>query len=188
MLSKSFAIGIVSILPLVVLYHFGIVQSGYGVRNIAEVWLTGPLDLVGLHAAHVLNVMLVVALVALLWHSGERESFSFPSDGYRFFDYLMASGFCVITFTERYVDNLKSKLVLNDRTRVLATLDYVDPWYPYNSMIDYPVESGRLEEIAIEYRYQIDGIVFFANDEVGAVVPQELIGSFAERFFGGDGI
>ncbi|MCK4283700.1 MAG: CPBP family intramembrane metalloprotease [Candidatus Brocadiae bacterium] len=75
--SRSFAIGIVSILPLVVLYHFGIVQSGYSVRNIAEVWLTGPLDLIGLHAAHVLNVMLVVALVALLWHSGERESFSF---------------------------------------------------------------------------------------------------------------
>lgn len=113
----------------------------------------------------------------------ELESFSFPTDGYRFFDYLIASGFCVITSTERYVDNLESKLLLNDRTRVLATLDYVDPWYPYNSMIDYAVESARLEEIAIDYRHRIDGIVFFANDEVGALVPRALIESFAGRFF-----
>ena len=50
-------------------------------------------------------------------------------------------------------------------------------------MIDYPHESARLEEIAINYRYQIDGIIFFASDEVGALVPRELIESFAERFF-----
>ena len=79
--SRSFAMGVVSILPLVVLYHFGIVQSGYNVRNIAEVWLTGPLDLIGLTAAHVLNVMLVVALVALLWRSGDARSFSFLTIG-----------------------------------------------------------------------------------------------------------
>jgi hypothetical protein len=114
----------------------------------------------------------------------ERQSFSFPRDGYRFFDYLIASGFSVITSTERYVDNLESKLLLNDRTRVLATLDYVDPWYPYNSMTEYAAESARLEKIAIDYRHQIDGIVFFANDELGAPVPRELIESFAERFFG----
>jgi hypothetical protein len=83
----------------------------------------------------------------------ERESFSFPSDGYRFFDYLMASEFAVITFTERYVDNLESKLLLNDRPRVLATLDYVDPWYAYNSMTEYAAESARLEQIAIAFRH-----------------------------------
>ena len=114
----------------------------------------------------------------------ERESFSFPTDGYRFFDYLIAAGFCVITVTDRYIDNLESKLLLNDRTRVLATLDYVDPWYSYDSMIDYPKESARLEEIAIESRHRIDGIVLFANDEVGALVPGALVESFADRFFG----
>ena len=113
----------------------------------------------------------------------ERETWSFPSDGYSFFDYLIASGFCVITNSAKYIDNLKSKLLLSDQTRILATLDYVDPWYLYDSMTDYPVESARLEEIAIRYRDRIDGIVFFANDEVGALVPRELIGSFAERFF-----
>ena len=114
----------------------------------------------------------------------ERETFSFPADGYQYFDYLIASGFCVITNPQRYLDNLRSKLQLRDRTRVLATLDYVDPWYTYNSMTAYPAESAGLERIAIAYRYDIDRIVFFANDDKGALVPRKLIESFATRFLG----
>ncbi len=75
--SRSFAFGIVSMLPLIVLYHCGIVQAGYSVRNIAEVWLTGPLGLIGLTAAHVLNVALVVALVAVLWRGDWSASSGF---------------------------------------------------------------------------------------------------------------
>lgn len=67
----------------------------------------------------------------------------------------------------------------------LATLDYVDPWYPYNSMTAFPGESAWLERIAIERRDRIDGIVFFANDQHGAPVPRTVIESFARRFFGG---
>jgi hypothetical protein len=114
----------------------------------------------------------------------ERDSFSFPSDGYDFFDYIIAAGFCVITTSDRYLDNLKSKLQLGDEdTRALATLDDVDPWYPYDSMIDFPEESGRLEDIAIQYRNEIDGLIFFANDEVGRLVPRIYIESFVDRFF-----
>ena len=113
----------------------------------------------------------------------ERETFSFPADGYRNFDYLIASGFCVITDSDRYLDNLISKLQIKSRPRILATLDYVDPWYTYNSMTAFPEESRRLEDIAIWYRYHIDGIMFFANDEVGALVPRKLVDSFAARFF-----
>ena len=113
----------------------------------------------------------------------ERETFSFPAEGYRYFDYLIASGFCVITDSDRYRDNLESKLRITDRPRILATLDYVDPWYTYNSMTEYPEESARLEEIAIEYRTEVDGIMFFANDEVGGLVPATLIDAFADRFF-----
>jgi hypothetical protein len=51
-------------------------------------------------------------------------------------------------------------------------------------MNDFPEESAHLESIAIQYRYDIDGIVFFANDDRGAPVPRALIESFAERFFG----
>ncbi|HEX9705052.1 MAG TPA: hypothetical protein VGA20_07385 [Gemmatimonadales bacterium] len=115
----------------------------------------------------------------------ERDTWSFPSDGYRSFDYLIASGFCVITFTDRYVDNLESKLQLTGGPRVLATLDYVDPWYTYNSMTAFPGESARLEELAIGARDRIDGIVFFANDQHGAPVPRKVIEAFAKRFFGG---
>ncbi len=67
--TRSFGLSVVSILPLIVLYHCGIVQSGYPVRNLAQVWLEGPLQLVGLHAAHLLNVALIVALVAVLSRS-----------------------------------------------------------------------------------------------------------------------
>lgn len=113
----------------------------------------------------------------------ERDTWSFPPDGYRHFDYLMAAGFCVITFTERYLDNLRSKVGLRNQTRVLATLDYVDPWYDYDSMIDFPAASAALERIAIEYRHQIDGLFLFANDHNGQPVPRTLLEHFANRFF-----
>ena len=115
----------------------------------------------------------------------ERDTWSFPSDGYRSFDYLIAAGFCVITNTERYTDDLESKLQLTGGPRILATLDYVDPWYSYNSMAAFRIESLRLEGIALASRDRIDGIVFFANDRNGAPVPRRVIESFAKRFYGG---
>jgi hypothetical protein len=114
----------------------------------------------------------------------ERETFSFPYAGYKAFDYIMASGFCVITDSRRYLDNLESKLRIVPRARVLATLDYVDPWYnTYASMRDYPEESRRLEDIAVQYRERIDGVVFFANDDNGVPVPRRIIEAFAARFY-----
>ena len=74
--SRSFALSIISILPLIVLYQWGIVESGYAQRNMAEVWLVGPLQWFGLGAAHVLNIVVVVALVAALWRSARSSSFS----------------------------------------------------------------------------------------------------------------
>jgi len=114
----------------------------------------------------------------------ERETFSFPSGGYRYFDYLIASGFCVIATSAQYPDNLKSKLRIENLPRVLATLDYVDPWYSYDSMTDFPHCSARLENTAVEHRYEVDGIMFFANDNMGNLVPPKLIETFAARFFG----
>jgi hypothetical protein len=114
----------------------------------------------------------------------ERDVFSFPPDGYQYFDYLIASGFAVVTDSDRYLDNLRSKLAIPNRPRVLATLDWVDPWYSYNSMTDYPAESARLEAIAIEHRDRADGVVFFANDDDGSLVPRAIVESFAARYFG----
>jgi hypothetical protein len=115
----------------------------------------------------------------------ERETFSFPAEGYGYFDYLLASGFCVMTTTirDQYLDDLRSKLQIKGRPRILATLDYVDPWYSYNSMTDYQGCSQRLEQTAIDHRSEINGIMFFANDERGALVPRNLVESFAARFF-----
>ena len=116
----------------------------------------------------------------------ERDVYSFPSDGYQYFDYLMASGFAVVSNPPRYLDNLRSKLAIPAaiRPRILATLDYVDPWYSYNSMTAYADESARLEAIAIEHRDRVDGLVFFANDDDGSLVPRATIQSFAARYWG----
>lgn len=113
----------------------------------------------------------------------ERATWSFPTDAYNRFDYLIASGFAVVTFTGRYKDNLDSKLALPNRPRVLATIDYVDPWYLYKTMHEFREESEWLERIAIERRYIVDGVFLFANDDTGALIPSPLISSFADRFF-----
>lgn len=115
----------------------------------------------------------------------ERETFSFPDAGYDDFDYLIASGFCVMSVAKPYINNLESKLLIKSRPRILATLDYVDPWYPYRSVSDsvYRGCSIRLEDTAFDYRYEIDGIMFFANDAQGELVPRSSIDPFATRFF-----
>ncbi len=50
-------------------------------------------------------------------------------------------------------------------------------------MADYAGCSAQLEITAVDFRYEIDGIMFFANDETGALVPRQLVDSFAARFF-----
>jgi len=112
----------------------------------------------------------------------ERDRYSVPAEAYQYFDYLMASGFCAVTDSDRYVDNLNSKVTLRPTVRVLATLDYVDPWYDYNSKDAFPEESQYLEAVAIENFARIDGVVMFGNDELGAFIPQELFMDFAEAF------
>lgn len=114
----------------------------------------------------------------------EHSTFSFPSDGYQFFNYLIAAGFCIVTTPERYNYDLYTKLQLKTGMGVIATLDYVDPWYSYASMTTYPVASAELEQTAIQNRGKIAGFIFFANDHTGAFVPRALIDSFAIRFFG----
>ena len=52
-------------------------------------------------------------------------------------------------------------------------------------MTDYKDCSRDREQTAIDNRARIDGIMFFANDETGAFVPETLVASFAARFFDG---
>jgi hypothetical protein len=47
----------------------------------------------------------------------------------------------------------------------------------------FGAESANLEQLAIRYRYDIDGLVFFAHDSEGGFVPRAVIESFANRFF-----
>ena len=46
------------------------------------------------------------------------------------------------------------------------------------------IEKGDSEEaIAVANRKRVDGIIFFANDEVGNFVPRANIESFANAYF-----
>ena len=116
----------------------------------------------------------------------EFSTWSWPSTAYGAFDYILASGFAVITETDRYRANLRSKLDLSPSVRVLATLDYADPWYFYNSATAFPDESERLEEIALQHRSEIAGFFLFGHDEKGDLIPSRLWRDFSDRFWGVD--
>jgi hypothetical protein len=64
--SRSLSLSIVAIFPLAIAYQCGIVVSGYAVRNLAEVWLQGPLAFFGVNSMHMVNVLLIVGLIAAL--------------------------------------------------------------------------------------------------------------------------
>lgn len=114
----------------------------------------------------------------------ERDIFSFPAGGYRYFDYIIMSGFCVVLRSNsQYEENIQSKMLLGGGAHILASLDYVDPWYTYNSMNDYAACSQDLESFAITHKYDVDGIMFFAHDEMGRLVPRPRIEAFATHFF-----
>lgn len=51
-------------------------------------------------------------------------------------------------------------------------------------MTAYPVQSGQLEQTAIDNKAKISGLIFFANDHLGGFVPQTVVDSFAARFYG----
>lgn len=64
--SRRLSLSAVFLLPLMALYHVGIVQSGASMRNMAETWMTDLLGMAGVSAAQVLNIVLVGALVIAL--------------------------------------------------------------------------------------------------------------------------
>jgi hypothetical protein len=114
----------------------------------------------------------------------EHDTWSFPAEGYQYFDYIVASGFCVIPWKEddQYVKDLKSKLALK-QSKILASLDYVDPWYSYRSITQYAECSQRLEGDAVKYRNRINGLWFLANDSNGDFIPADVVQRFAKLYF-----
>ncbi len=65
--TRRLGVSVLAMLPLVVIYQMGIVRSRAGVRNIAEVWLTGPFSLLGVHATTAVNIIVMVGLLVALW-------------------------------------------------------------------------------------------------------------------------
>ena len=65
--SRGLALSMVIILPLVILYQIGIVQTGSPTRNIAEVWLSEPFVLLGMPAATAINLVVLGCVLYALW-------------------------------------------------------------------------------------------------------------------------
>lgn len=64
--SRRLSLSVVFVLPLMAVYHVGIVRSGASTRNLVETWVTTLLSNAGVPAAQVLNSLLVVGLVIAL--------------------------------------------------------------------------------------------------------------------------
>ena len=65
--SRSLGLSMVAVLPLVILYQVGIVQARSPTRNLAEVWITQPLYSLGVPAATVVNVLVIIGCLYGLW-------------------------------------------------------------------------------------------------------------------------
>jgi len=74
--SRSFAHGIVAIIPLLLLYEIGVIRKGFGQRSLVEVWISNGLshiDSTGLIAPQFTIIALVVAIVATFWRREARQ-------------------------------------------------------------------------------------------------------------------
>ncbi len=65
--SRRLSMGILLLLPLAAVYQVGIVASGSEVRNLAELWLTQFISAAGVSAAHLVNGLLIGAIVMALF-------------------------------------------------------------------------------------------------------------------------
>ncbi len=102
---------LVFILPLIVLYQIGIVQSGSNIRNLAEVWVTGPLAVLGLPATTVINLLVICGVVLALWHIQHTGTMSVL---YGFFMVLESLLYALLLFsTIGFFANKLDQAILN---------------------------------------------------------------------------
>ena len=74
--SRSLGLSVALMMPLVLLYQFGIVYSGSPVGNMAYVWITGPFSVLGAHAATAVNLAVLAAAIFGLFEVQRRGSLS----------------------------------------------------------------------------------------------------------------
>lgn len=108
----------------------------------------------------------------------ERARWSVDPHTYTRMTTIAAAGYCVIrSNTAHYAASLDSKLAL-DGPQVSATLDYVDPYYTYNSWRQYPRCSAELERVAAARWETLEGVFTFGHDERGQLIPATLLRRF----------
>lgn len=109
----------------------------------------------------------------------EHDRWALDRDAYQFMDTIAAAGFCVIRKDPaHYRASLESKLALPNGPKVTATLDYVDPYYTYNSWRQYPRCAEEREDVAVAHWNNLEGVFTFGHDERGQLIPAHLLGRF----------
>lgn len=112
----------------------------------------------------------------------EHDRWSVDQAAYRFMDTIAAAGFCVIrSDVHHYRASLDSKLTLAHGPHVTATLDYVDPYYTYNSWRQFPHCAEALASIAAQHFDRLEGVFTFGHDERGQLIPAPLLHRFTEQ-------
>lgn len=110
----------------------------------------------------------------------ERSRWSIDPRTYGRINVIAAAGFCVIRQdTPHYRASLESKLGAG--RPVTATLDYVDPYYTYNSWRQYPRCAEDREDVAIARWDDLEGVFTFGHDERGALIPSSLLARFRAK-------
>ncbi len=99
----------------------------------------------------------------------ERQSWSIPTKAYDYMDMIQISTWSVIVDPETIRKNLASKIKLN--TPVIFQIDYLDPWYNYDSIQNYIDETEQQLAILRKNISAVDGVYINCNDETGRLLP-----------------
>jgi len=75
--SRRLGMSVAFLLPLLIVYHYGIVQSQSPVRNMAEVWMVRAISWIGVPAAQILNLALIIAFLVAIWKLGQHGTVYF---------------------------------------------------------------------------------------------------------------
>ena len=139
--SRRLSLSVVFLLPLMAIYHVGIVHSGASMRNMAETWMTDLLGMAGVSAAQVLNIVLIGALVIALVKLEDGPSLHFR------FLFLMLIESVVYAFAMFQC----LELVTTAIQRSVSSLAAIGPdnWVP----LSLAVGAGVYEELVFRFLF-----------------------------------
>ena len=134
------------------------------------------------------NLKLVLEKKEIMWFDSywpkeyEHDYWSVPDEAYEYMAYLQIATYAVLCKSERIRPNLVSKM--NLPCKLIYSVDFVDPWYDYNTYKKYPERLRVIIEILKENIHNVDGIQIWANDEQGKFISRNELGRLKGMVYG----